>query len=113
MSKIILISGYMCDETIWQSTIKTFKDNYELIIPSLKNYKTVEDAAKNIRKHIDIDTSIIGFSMGGFIALNLAINYPKRIDNLILVGTNARSVSKERRVLLKKYFVGRQLNICK
>jgi pimeloyl-ACP methyl ester carboxylesterase len=40
--------------------------------------------------------------MGGFIALDLAINYPKRIDNLILVGTNARSVSKERRILLKK-----------
>mgnify|MGYP003325517099 CR=1 FL=1 len=32
MPKIILISGYMCDETIWQSTIKTFKDNNEIII---------------------------------------------------------------------------------
>ena len=105
MSKIILISGYMCDETIWKSTIKTFKDNYELIIPSLKNYKTVEDAAKNIRKHIDIDTSIIGFSMGGFISLHLAIKYPELIKKLVIVSSNGRSISKIREKKLRKYLI--------
>ena len=105
MSKIILISGYMCDETIWKSTIKTFKDNYEIIIPSLKNYKTVEDAAKNIRKHIDIDTSIIGFSMGGFISLHLAIKYPELIKKLVIVSSNGRSISKIREKKLRKYLI--------
>ena len=105
MSKIILISGYMCDETIWQSTIKTFKDNYELIIPSLKNYKTVEDAAKNIRRHIGIDTSIIGFSMGGFISLQLAIKYPESIKKLVIVSSNGRGISKIREKKLHKYLI--------
>ena len=105
MSKIILISGYMCDETIWQSTIKTFKKNYELIIPSLKKYKTVEEAAKNIRRHIGIDTSIIGFSMGGFISLQLAIKYPEFIKKLVIVSSNGRGISKIREKKLHKYLI--------
>ena len=96
MSKIILISGYMCDKTIWQSTIKTFKKNYELIIPSLKKYKTVEEAAKSIGRRIDIDTSIIGFSMGGFISLQLAIKHPEFIKKLVIVSSNVRGISKLR-----------------
>ena len=40
--------------------------------------------------------------MGGFVALNLAIEEPARVEELILVGTNARSVSKDRKLLLKK-----------
>ena len=105
MSKIILISGYMCDETIWKSTIKAFKDNYELIIPSLKKYKTVEEAAKSIRRHMDIDTSIIGFSMGGFISLQLAIKYPKFIKKLVIVSSNGRGISKIREKELNKYLI--------
>jgi pimeloyl-ACP methyl ester carboxylesterase len=105
MSKIILISGYMCDETIWQSTIKTFKNNYELIIPSLKNYKTVEEAAKSIGRHIDIDTSIIGFSMGGFISLQLAIKHSEIIKKLVIVSSNGRGISKIREKKLNKYLI--------
>ena len=40
--------------------------------------------------------------MGGFVALRLAIDYPNKVKNLILVGTNARSVSNERKNLLTK-----------
>jgi len=105
MSKIILISGYMCDERIWKPTIEIFKNNYDLIIPSLKKYKTVKEAAFGIQKKLDINTSIIGFSMGGFIALELAIKYPEFIDKLVIVSSNARSISKTRQKRLYKYFI--------
>ena len=105
MSKIILISGYMCDERIWKPTIEVFKNNYDLIIPSLKKYKTVKEAALGIKKKLDINTSIISFSMGGFIALELAIKYPEYIDKLVIVSSNARSISKTRQKELYKYLI--------
>ena len=100
MKTLVLIPGYMCNNEMWQNQLTQLKKKYKVIIPSLKKGKTINEFSINTLKSLPDTFSIIGFSMGGFIALNLAINYPKRIDNLILVGTNARSVSKERRILL-------------
>ena len=102
MKTLVLIPGYMCNNEMWQNQLTQLKKKYKIIIPNLKKGKTINEFSINTLKSLPDTFSIIGFSMGGFIALNLAINYPKRIDNLILVGTNARSVSKERRMLLKK-----------
>ena len=102
MKTLVLIPGYMCNNQMWQNQLTQLKKKYKVIIPELKKGKTINEFSKNTLKSLPDIFSIIGFSMGGFIALDLAINYPKRIDNLILVGTNARSVSKERRILLKK-----------
>ena len=99
---MVFIHGYRCKNEMWQNQITQLKKKYKVIIPELKKGKTINEFSKNTLKSLPDIFSIIGFSMGGFIALDLAINYPKRIDNLILVGTNARSVSKERRILLKK-----------
>ena len=102
MKTLVLIPGYMCNDHMWQNQLTQLKKKYKVIIPELKQGKTINEFSKHTLKSLPDTFSIIGFSMGGFIALNLAINYPKRIDDLVLVGTNARSVSKERRILLKK-----------
>ena len=102
MQTLVLIPGYMCNNQMWQNQLTHLKKKYKVIIPELKKGKTINEFSKYTLRSLPDIFSIIGFSMGGFIALDLAINYPKRIDNLILVGTNARSVSKERRILLKK-----------
>ena len=41
--------------------------------------------------------------MGGFIALDLSINHPERVEKLILVGTNGRSISDKRKKFLNKF----------
>jgi len=40
--------------------------------------------------------------MGGFVALKIAIAEIERVEDLVLIGTNARSVSKNRKLLLNK-----------
>ena len=49
--------------------------------------------------------SVIGFSMGGFIAIKLAIEYPEVLDKLVLIGTNARHISQKRKLLLEKSLI--------
>ena len=102
MKTIVLIPGYMCDDQIWINQLTKLKKKYKVIIPSLKRGKTIKEFSLNTLKLLPKKFSIVGFSMGGFIALDLAINYSNRLENLVLVGTNARSVSKDRRLLLKK-----------
>lgn len=99
METLVLISGYMCNDKMWH---KQLKKKYKVVIPDLTKGKSIDEFSANTLKSLPDTFSILGFSMGGFVALNIAINYPKRVNNLILVGTNARTVSKKRRILLKK-----------
>ena len=78
------------------------KKRYNVSIPSLKNIATVDDAVQKIINKNKKKISVIGFSMGGFIAIKLAIEYPEILDKLVLIGTNARNISQKRKLLLEK-----------
>jgi len=36
--------------------------------------------------------SVLGYSMGGRIALHIALNHPERVDQLVLIATSARTI---------------------
>jgi pimeloyl-ACP methyl ester carboxylesterase len=44
--------------------------------------------------------SVLGYSMGGRIALHLAITHPQRVDRLVLLATGARTIATWNRNLL-------------
>ena len=92
----------MCNKNIWDAQISILKKKYSVSIPSLKNIATVDDAVQKIINKNKKKISVIGFSMGGFIAIKLAIEYPEILDKLVLIGTNARHISQKRKLLLEK-----------
>jgi len=92
----------MCTKSIWDAQISILKKNYSVSIPSLKNIVTVDDAVQKIINKNKKKFSVIGFSMGGFIAIKLAVEYPEILDKLVLIGTNARHISQKRKLLLEK-----------
>ena len=92
----------MCTKSIWDAQISILKKKYSISIPSLKNIATVDDAVQKIINKNKKKISVIGFSMGGFIAIKLAIEYPEILDKLVLIGTNARNISQKRKLLLEK-----------
>ena len=92
----------MCTKSIWDAQISILKKKYSVSIPSLKNIATIDDAVQKIINKNKKKISVIGFSMGGFIAIKLAIEYPEILDKLVLIGTNARNISQKRKLLLEK-----------
>ena len=102
MHTIVLIPGYMCDENMWSNQLGILKKKYKIIIPQFNVGNSIEEFKKNTLKLLPEKFSVIGFSMGGFVALKLAIEEIERVEDLVLIGTNARSISKERRLLIKK-----------
>ena len=61
----------MCDKNIWDAQISILKNKYSVSILSLKNISTVDDAVQKIVNKNKKKISVIGFSMGGFIAICL------------------------------------------
>ncbi len=94
--RIYLIPGFMCNESLWNRLIPLFDDSYEFIhlkIPQKENFdEIIEEINKKI---IDDSANILGFSLGGYIALYYALKYPKKVKNLMVVSSSSTSLSQE------------------
>jgi len=94
---LVLIMGYSGDQTGWMFQTHAFKKHYRVITfdnrgvgktdkPSgAYSMKMMADDTAGLMEHLGIKKAhVLGVSMGGMIAQALAINYPERINKLIL-----------------------------
>lgn len=119
---VVLIHGFAEDGTIWEHEIAALKNNYRLIIPdlpgsgrsALSNEQistgtgiwSMEYFAECIRHILDKEqltaASIIGHSMGGYIALAFAEKYPDRLTSLGLYHSTAYADNEEKKVTRRR-----------
>lgn len=101
---LLLISGLGSDSSSWSGVVKEFSSYFQTIVfdnrgsgrSDIVHKKcTVSIMAEDVIKLLDFlkieQAHIAGHSMGGYIAQELAINFPDRIDRLILESTAAVS----------------------
>ncbi len=106
---LVLIAGLGSDSMSWFNVIEDLSRNNKLIVfdnrgcgrsdyPSGKI--TIEDMAEDtvgLLEYLKIDkANILGHSMGGYIAQEIAIKYPERVNNLILVSTAANTTARNK-----------------
>jgi pimeloyl-ACP methyl ester carboxylesterase len=113
---VVLLHGFAEDGSIWQKQINALKEHCRLIVPDLpgsgrsaswmpvgKNGEamTLEDHATLIYQVLvseGIDQcTLIGHSMGGYIALALAEKYPNNLSGLGLFHSTAYADSEEKK----------------
>jgi pimeloyl-ACP methyl ester carboxylesterase len=98
---LILISGYSSDQSGWVFQTGAFKKYYRVITfdnrgvgksdkPSgAYSMKTMADDTVGLMDYLGIKKAhVLGISSGGLIAQALAINYPERINKLVLASTD-------------------------
>lgn len=97
---LILLTGLGGDQNSWFFQINAFKKYFKVVVFDNRGIgnsdrpeepytiKTMADDAVALMDHLNIDKSnILGISMGGMIAQEIAINYPDRLKKLILGST--------------------------
>lgn len=113
---LLLIAGLGSDVSSWLCVLKRLSSRFRVIVfdnrgcgrssASHKKYsvsKLAEDAIK-LLDHLKIERAhVLGHSMGGYIAQELAINHPRRVNKLILVST-AQVSSKKNNVLFNDLY---------
>ena len=98
---LVLIGGWASYRWIWFRQVPTFKEKYRVVVfdnrgagkSSKPDYPyTIEMIAADtigLMDALDIQTAhILGISMGGLIAQQIAISYPNRVRSLILSSTH-------------------------
>jgi pimeloyl-ACP methyl ester carboxylesterase len=112
---LLFIHGLGSDSTDWEKQIDYFSPHFKVIAIDLRGHGksekikekiTIEDFAEDVYKvlmTIDADNvHIVGLSLGGMIALDLAVKHPEIIKTLTIV--NSRPEYKLRS--LRQFFSG-------
>ena len=113
---LVLIAGMTADSRSWHPLLDRFSSSFKTVVLDNRGSGRTRtpDTSFSIRQMAD-DTvrlldilnieqaHIIGHSMGGYIAQELAINYPGRVDKLVLAST-AAATSERNKTLFHNMF---------
>lgn len=107
---MLLLHGYPLDHHLWDEVVPLLEDQFDLILPDLRgfggsstvdSFYTMEDMASDIAgllDHLGIQkAAIVGHSMGGYVALAFARQYPERVTGLGLVSSQVLADPPARR----------------
>jgi 3-oxoadipate enol-lactonase len=106
---LVLIQGLSLDSSAWENQISAFSQKYQVIVFdnrgvrqsdfSNMSYSTeiMADDTVELLKFLNIKNAhVLGFSMGGMIAQQIALKYPEIVKSLILVATAAKFPARAR-----------------
>jgi pimeloyl-ACP methyl ester carboxylesterase len=115
---LMLIAGLASDSQSWQTIWADTARHCRVIAPDNRGVgrTTPQDVRISIQdiaddcialvRHLDLPSvNLLGHSMGGFVALDMAIRYPDRVNKLILAGT-AASNSRRNNALFSDWASG-------
>ncbi|WP_255875413.1 alpha/beta fold hydrolase [Microbulbifer elongatus] len=94
---VALIPGFMLDETLWNEFRLYLPQDWSLHTAALGNGSTIRDMASDIAERLPERFVLIGFSLGGYIARQLAADFPERVEALILVASSLRDDTAQQR----------------
>lgn len=95
MMKKILIHGSGHKATSWNETISYMENGRDILCPNLfyilkgkeANYTNLYSSFIEYCSKIDGQIHLCGISLGGILALNYALDFPEKVNTLVLIGT--------------------------
>ena len=98
---LILLHGWGFESTIWQPFIPYLADDFKVIALDLLGFgkNTVDNTTltldlltEDVLTHVPDSAIFLGWSLGGLVAMNIAIHHPKRIKQLITIASTPKFI---------------------
>ena len=103
---IVLIHGHPFDRRMWAPQLRTLRDDHRVLAPDLPGYgaspgrgsvMSMESFAQSVLAFVDErelpSAIVVGLSMGGLVAMEIALRAPERVDGVVLAATTAAPVT--------------------
>lgn len=107
---LVLLHGFPLDHHLWDEVVPLLDSTFDVIAPDLRGFgestitesqPSMDDYASDIASLLDQlqiqKASIVGHSMGGYVALAFARLYPDRVSGLGLVSSQVLADAPERK----------------
>lgn len=88
---ILFVPGFMTDNTLWTEVISHMDSNEPFAFAELGTETSISGMARVALRHAPASFVLVGFSMGGYVAREMARLAPERVRALILIATSARA----------------------
>jgi pimeloyl-ACP methyl ester carboxylesterase len=105
---IVLIHGHPFNRGMWAPQLDSLARDFRVVAPDLPGYgaspprgaritmRELADALLELVDELGIGrATVVGLSMGGLVAMELALARPDRVDGLVLAATTAAPVTPE------------------
>jgi pimeloyl-ACP methyl ester carboxylesterase len=87
---ILLVPGFMADETLWQDLLPRLERFGPVVHADLRHDTSIEAMARRALESAPDTFLLVGFSMGGYVARDIARLAPGRVRALVLIATSTR-----------------------
>jgi pimeloyl-ACP methyl ester carboxylesterase len=95
--KVVLLHAFPLDERMWEPQLEPLRE-YEVVTPRLYGRgRTIGACAESVLREQQGELVLVGASLGGYTALEMAQREPGRVRALALVGARADADTPERR----------------
>lgn len=109
-SVVVLLHAFPLSREMWQPQVSALKEEFRVLVPDLRGFGGTDgglgeapsigrmaDDVRHLLDALEIDEPITlcGLSMGGYIALAFAREFPQRLRGLVLADTRAEADTEE------------------
>lgn len=100
---LVLLHGWGLNHAVWQQIIPFLQQNYQVLTPDLPGFGlnqrcpcpyTLSAVAAQLAPQIPPQSLVLGWSLGGLIATQLALDFPDKIKTLALVASSPCFLAK-------------------
>lgn len=90
--RLLLLSGLLCDETIWADIPERLGDVADVRVVSFRGFSSIAAMAQHVLTETCDEFTAAGHSMGGRVALEVLRAAPQRVRGLALLNTGVHAV---------------------
>jgi 3-oxoadipate enol-lactonase len=112
---VVLIHGHPFDRSLWRPQLEALARQFRVVVPDLRGFGaspvtphlvTLREYAEDVEElltRLGVErAAVVGLSMGGLVAMDLATTHPDRWWALGLVTTTAQPVTPQERTLRRE-----------
>ena len=107
---LVFLHGFLEDSTVWKTLSEALSNTYKTIsidllghgkTPTIAPIHTMEMMAEEVKTVLDNENiskcTLVGHSMGGYVALAFAERFPKNVEGLVLLNSTPLPDSEEKK----------------
>jgi pimeloyl-ACP methyl ester carboxylesterase len=93
---LVLVPGLVCDAQVWRHQVKHLKGIANIAVVPAPGKETMSEIAADALRDAPDTFALAGFSMGGYVALEMLRQAPNRVTRLALLDTSAKADTEEK-----------------
>lgn len=99
---IVLISGALATHKLWQHQVELMQETMNVHYVDVLQSDSISEMAQRFIKIAPDQFTLVGFSMGGYVALELFRHIPDKIEKLVLINSGGKPISEKGRLERKR-----------